>query len=180
MQSHRDWFAERFRGSRLIAIGASRAGWRRWRPHTLVRSLRQSTFAVAAAISTLCTAVGTVLAVTPNTVVSASLSSRNYQLGDTILHSSDGITYTGAAVLVVHHVGAGTRGATAATIGGRHFVGVCDVQGGSGTCTFTIGGAVVRSHDRYSGGHWTRQYDDGHTVVIDAAADVPVPFPIGR
>ncbi len=180
-QQHRDWFAERFRDSRLIALGDPRGNWRRWRPRMLLRRLRQSATTASLVSAAVSTSAGVALAVSPGAPVSVAFSSSGYSIGGTTLHSSDGITYTGSAVLVVRHVGAALRAAASTSVAGRHVVGVCDMTGArEQTCRFTIGGTVTTSHDRYDAGHWLRTYADGQTVEIDAAPGVPVPFPIGR
>lgn len=180
MQSHREWFAERFRGSRLIALGEPRAGWRAWRARTALRRLRHSAFALAAGTSFVCTAGGVALAMAPAAPLSATLSAGEYRIGDAVLHSSNGSTYTGDAVLVIHHTGIAVRAAASATIAGQRVVAVCVVNGDVESCTFRIGATVVRAQDLYRAGQWMRRYSDGRSVTIAAATNLPVPFPVGR
>lgn len=181
MQRHREWFAERFKDSRLIVVGGEHAAWRQWRAPMVLQRLQRSRAVLVGATATLSTAVGVILAVTPTTA-RASLTATEYRIAGVTLRSVDGTTYTGAGALVIVHRGTAVRAAASATVAGRRVIGVCDLapDAGSETCRFVIDGRVLIAHDGYRGVSWMRVYGDGQTMEIPADPGVPVPFPVGR
>jgi hypothetical protein len=126
-------------------------------------------------------ATGLLLATFPAKAVDVLLSASEYRIGDTTLRSTDGVTYTGAGVVVLRRRGYVLRAASSARIAGKRVVGVCELERRDfEACRFTINGVRMRSIDRYANGRWVRQYDDGQVAEIDAEPGTPCPFPVGR
>ncbi len=152
-------------------------------PSARLRRVRLHTVLLLAGVAAA--AAGAVASVAPGTVTVRATPGA-YEIGGSRLTATAPGVYQGsggAAVVIVHANGA-TRAGASAGLNGVHMTGSCTMPDGEGAerCLFTLNGQQVGAVDRWAGGRWRRRYDDGRTVdiTVATAAEVPVPFAVGR
>ncbi|MFZ0218051.1 MAG: hypothetical protein WAM30_19125 [Candidatus Dormiibacterota bacterium] len=94
--------------------------------------------------------------------------------------AGQGVYAGGDGVVVVDENGASFAAAASATLNGAHMVGRCTgrSQPAGEQCSFRLGTRQLRATDTWSGGGWSRRYDDGRRVDLLVAQRRPVPVPI--
>jgi hypothetical protein len=130
-------------------------------------------------------AAGAALLASPASVT-VRLGAGGYEIGGARLVPAGPGTYRGpgGSALLMVHAGGATRAGASAVMNGSHVTGACTLPDGAASeaCRFTVAGRQIAATDTWTGGGWSRRYDDGRTARIEVSGGrpLPVPFPVGR
>lgn len=172
------WLRERTSGASALPMGERVAPLRHWQRVGRWRAAVRGSAMIAGL--GMAAAGGALTLTSAPPTVAVGLDDGAYRIGTAVLRQVALGVYTGGGSVVFRRVGGTIRAAGAAHVNGRTVTGVCTMPTGgrTETCRLTIDGQGMVCTDLFGEHGWDRHCPDGHTVHIEAASPVPVPFPV--